>query len=159
MNNIEQKNVEVWTWWWTGETKEYVPSKPKFSENKKDENININRDEEYKKTGVSATEYQATKWQEKWEEKWEEQALTYEQKTLKITDIFLKNNLDPKQYVTEIKNLANRIWTPDEKVIMEIMRANTKIENDMQEMMKIPKKIRTGIQSFFKWPSKKETPA
>lgn len=155
MNNIEQKNVEIWAGWWTKESKEYVPGKINVPENKKDESININRDEEYKKTGVSTIEYQTTKWQEKWEE----EVLTYEQKTLKITDIFLKNNLDPKQYVTEIKNLANRMWTPDEKVIMEIMKANTKIENDMQEMMKIPKKIRTGIQSFFKWSSKKETPA
>ena len=155
MNNIEQKNVEIWAWWWAGESQEYVPSKPKIPENKKEDIPNINRDEEYKKTGVSTTEYQTTKWQEKWEEK----ALTYEQKTVKITDIFQKNNLDPKKYATEIKNLANRVWTPDEKVIMEIMKANAKIENDMQEMMKIPKKIRTGIQSFFRWPSKKETPA
>jgi hypothetical protein len=155
MNNIEQKNVEIWAWWWTKESKKYVPGKINVPEHNKDDNIKINRDKEYEKTEASTTQYQATKSQEKWEE----DVLTYEQKTLKITDIFLKNNLDPKQYATVIKNLANRIWAPDEKIIMEIMRANAKIENDMQEMMKIPKKIRTGIQSFFRWPSKKETPA
>lgn len=50
MADIEKKNVEVGAWWAEGAKKEYVPVTPKFKENKKDDIVDINREEEYRKT-------------------------------------------------------------------------------------------------------------
>ena len=61
------------------------------------------------------------------EQQWENVAMTFEEKQNKISDIFKKNNLDHIKYQTEIKNLAYRVWEPDEQVVLGLIIANNNI--------------------------------
>lgn len=139
-NSVDKLNIEKGSAELAKKAKERVPVKPKFSESKKEDTANIDRDTVYKKTQVNTIPHETLPTQTTSTEI----PLTIEQKQNIITGMLKKNNIDPEKYPVQIKNLANRVWTLKESTIMEIISDNNKIAKLGEE-----KWIRGKIFSVF----------
>ena len=131
MADIESKNIDISAWRSKSEKTDYW----KILWNTKEKR----RDEDTAKEGKKAEDELIAKieWTEnkqdtptttkETETQWTEIPLTVEQKQNVITGVLKKNNIDPTKYPTQIKNLANRVGTPTENTIMEIIANSNNI--------------------------------